>query len=137
MDVFSAKDIDKKTCHLYNKDVPTKLVNVKGEIRVMKKTELLERYKEEGRDEGKDYINQRGDNAGFYGLTLLALLITIYQAIMKLPLGDMLSLLFCFLSVGLLSRYKADKEKINLFAGIVTGIISLTCLCWYVWKTLA
>lgn len=103
----------------------------------MEKEELLERYKREGHDEGRDYINQLGDNAGFYGLTLLALLITIYQAIMKLPLGDMLSVLFCFLSVGLLSRYKADKEKINLFAGIITGIVGLICLCWYVWKTLA
>ncbi len=41
---------------------------------------------------------------------------------------------FVFLSVGAFKRYKLEKDKFHLLFGIVTGIVRLVCLGWYIWK---
>ena len=39
----------------------------------MEKEEILQKYRREGVDEGRDAANRRGDDAGFYALCFLAL----------------------------------------------------------------
>lgn len=102
----------------------------------MNKEEILKRFKAEGVDEGRDHINRKGDDAGIWGLAFLSLLIMIYQGVMKVPLGDIPAILFCFLSIGAFSRYKDDKEKTHLALGVITGIACLACLGCYVWQTM-
>ncbi len=102
----------------------------------MKKEEILKKYKEEGVDEGREHNNQRGDDVGFWGLVFLSLLIMIYQVLMKLPFGDIPAVLFCFMSIGAFSRYKADKDKMHILLGVITAIECLACLSWYIWRTM-
>ena len=46
----------------------------------MEKEKILQRYRQEGVDEGREEVNRRGDDAGFYAMCVLALLLMIYQA---------------------------------------------------------
>lgn len=102
----------------------------------MNKKEILEKYKTEGEDEGKENINRHGDNQGFYALCFLSLLLMLYQVWIKQPFGDIASLMFVFLSVGAFRRYALEKDKFHLLLGIVTGIACLACLGWYIGKTI-
>lgn len=63
----------------------------------MNKEEILKKYKEEGVDEGREHNNQQGDDAGFWGLIFLSLLVMIYQVLMELPFWrhSRAAVLFC------------------------------------------
>ena len=43
----------------------------------MEKEEILKKYRQEGVDEGREEANRRGDDAGFYAMCVLALLLML------------------------------------------------------------
>ena len=102
----------------------------------MEKEEILQKYRQEGVDEGRDAANRRGDDAGFYALCGLSFLLMIYQAFTHQVFGDVASVLFVFSSVGSFARYRADRDRFFLGMGIFTGVLCLGCLGWYLWHTL-
>ena len=65
----------------------------------MEKEKILQRYRQEGVDEGREEVNRRGDDAGFYAMCVLALLLMIYQAFTGQVFGDVAAMLFVFCSV--------------------------------------
>lgn len=75
------------------------VVPERGEISV-EKEKILQRYRQEGVDEGREEVNRRGDDAGFYAMCVLALLLMIYQAFTGQVFGDVAAMLFVFCSVG-------------------------------------
>ena len=103
--------------------------------KLMNEEEIL-KNKEEGVDKEREHNNQLGDDAGFWGLIFLSLLIMIYQALMKLPFGDIPALLFCFVSIGSFARYKTNKDRSHLIRGILTAIACIACLAWYILDTI-
>ena len=60
----------------------------------MEKEKILQRYRQEGVDEGREEVNRRGDDAGFYAMCVLALLLMIYQAFTGQVFGDVAAVLF-------------------------------------------
>ena len=60
----------------------------------MEKEKILQRYRQEGVDEGREEVNRRGDDAGFYAMCVLALLLMIYQAFTGQVFGDVAAMLF-------------------------------------------
>ena len=54
----------------------------------MEKEEILKKYRREGVDEGREEANRRGDDAGFYAMCVLALLLMLYQAFTGQVFGD-------------------------------------------------
>lgn len=102
----------------------------------MKKEEVLEMYRNEGVDEGKEHINYASDNYGFYALCGMSMLLMLYQIHFELPFGDIPAALFAFTSIGGFARYKTEKNKTTLLLGIFTGIMCLICLGWYIFKTI-
>ena len=102
----------------------------------MDRNEILEKYRQEGVDEGRDAANRRGDDAGFYALCGLALVLMIYQALTGQVFGDVAAMLFVFSSVGSFARYREDRDRSFLWFGILTGALCLGSLVWYVWHTL-
>ena len=62
----------------------------------MEKEKILQRYRQEGVDEGREEVNRRGDDAGFYAMCVLALLLMIYQAFTGQVFGDVAAMLFVF-----------------------------------------
>ena len=89
----------------------------------MEKEKILQRYRQEGVDEGREEVNRRGDDAGFYAMCVLALLLMIYQA-------------FTGQVLGAFARYRTDRDRSALGMGIFTGALCLGCLGWYLWHTL-
>ena len=102
----------------------------------MEKEKILQRYRQEGVDEGREEVNRRGDDAGFYAMCVLALLLTIYQAFTGQVFGDVAAMLFVLCSVGAFARYRTDRDRSALGMGIFTGALCLGCLGWYLWHTL-
>lgn len=102
----------------------------------MKREEILRKYRQEGVDEGREQMHDRGDGAGFLAMCVLAILIMIYQLWRGLPQGSIQALLFVFLSVGAWSRYRAARETGFLWMSIGTGLACLVCLIWYVARSM-
>ena len=102
----------------------------------MERDEILEKYRREGVDEGREEANRRGDDAGFYALCGLSLLLMIYQAFTHQAFGDVAAVLFVFCSVGAFARYRADRDRFFLGMGVLTGALCLGCLGCYLWNTL-
>ena len=84
----------------------------------MEKEKILQRYRQEGVDEGREEVNRRGDDAGFYAMCVLALLLMIYQAFTGQVFGDVAAMLFVFCSVGAFARYRTDRDRSALGMGI-------------------
>ena len=59
----------------------------------MEKEEILKKYRREGVDEGREEANRRGDDAGFYAMCVLALLLMLYQAFTGQVFGDVAAVL--------------------------------------------
>ena len=102
----------------------------------MERDEILEKYRREGVDEGREEANRRGDDAGFYAMCVLALLLMLYQAFAGQVFGDVAAVLFVFSSVGSFARYRTDRDRFFLGMGIFAGVLCLGCLGWYLWHTL-
>lgn len=101
----------------------------------MKKEEILNRYRQEDSDEGRTHINTISDSQGFYGLNFLAFILMGYQIFKDLPFGAVPALLFVFLSTGAFSRYKVTQAKHFLWMALLTGVICLGSISWYVIQT--
>lgn len=102
----------------------------------MRKEEILDRYRREGTDEGREQVNRRGDDAGFYALLGLALPLMLYQVFRALPFGDLSAVLFAFGAAGIFSRYHSTKDRRCLGFGIFNALACLLSLGWYLWLTL-
>ena len=102
----------------------------------MERDVILEKYRQEGVDEGRNEVNRRGDDAGFYALCGLSFLLMIYQAFTNQVFGDVAAVLFVFSSVGSFARYRTDRDRFFLGMGIFTGALCLGSLGWYIWHTL-
>ena len=102
----------------------------------MERDVILEKYRQEGVDEGRNEVNRRGDDAGFYALCGLSLLLMIYQAFTHQAFWDVAAVLFVFSSAGSFARYRADRDRFFLGMGILTVVLCLGSLGWYLWHTL-
>ncbi|WP_062532980.1 DUF6442 family protein [Jeotgalibaca dankookensis] len=101
----------------------------------MKKEDILNRYRQEEDDEGQTRMNTISDDQGFYAINFLAFILMGYQIFKDLPFGAVPALLFVFLSTGAFSRYKMTQEKLFLWMGLLTGLLCLGSLSWYVIQT--
>ena len=101
----------------------------------MNKDKILDLSRKSHEDEGKDHINQASDKIGFYALCFLSLALTFYKSSKNLPVGDVLSLLFVFISVGMFARYYASKERSVLLFGLFSSIIAVALIIMFVTQT--
>ena len=97
----------------------------------MEKEEILKKYRQEGMDEGREEANRRGDDAGFYAMCVLALLLMLYQAFTGQAFGDVAAVLFVFSSVGSFARYRTDRDRFFLGMGYLLGVWCGGCVGGY------
>ncbi|MBT2732037.1 hypothetical protein J7E16_05345 [Carnobacterium sp. ISL-102] len=69
-------------------------------------------------------------------MLMVIMIITIYKIYMNLPFGDTGAISLSFLSFHSIGRYKQTKEKDTLVYGIITALIGITFLVWYVIETI-
>ncbi|MFD2116949.1 DUF6442 family protein [Paenibacillus yanchengensis] len=102
----------------------------------MQKDELLEKYRSEKQDEGRDHLNHVSDSKGFSVMMVLAVLFMIYQIYKDVPFGDVPALLFSFLAVGGFHRYKKTREKDILIFSLFSSVVCIGFIIWYVIQTI-
>ncbi|KAF1299634.1 hypothetical protein BAU15_01045 [Enterococcus sp. JM4C] len=59
----------------------------------------------------------------------------MYKNWVNQPIGDIASLLFIFLSVGSFYRFKRGKDRSALYFSLLTGVLCLAFLVWYIVST--
>lgn len=101
----------------------------------MDANEILRRSRISGEDEGRDFVNKKANGHGFVALCLTVIALASYKAAKGLPVGDITSLMFIFLSVGMFARYRADGERFSLLFGALTGLGAIAMLASYVATT--
>lgn len=87
--------------------------------------EVSQRGRDSSNTSGKATTNDYGDSSGFFALCLAIFLVTTYKSIKGLPVGDVISLPFVFLSVGMFARHRRDHGRFTLTFGIVCAVIAV------------
>lgn len=101
----------------------------------MDSDEVLRRSRDSGGDEGKDFTNRQADGVGFLALCVVIVLLAVYKSIKGLPVGDVVSLTFIFLSAGMFARYRRSRERSPLVFGVLATVIAVGLLASFVIMT--
>jgi len=107
--------------------LPSKLV--KGGFE-MKKDEILEKAREEKKDEGIDNVNNKGLSLGYKIFILLSVILIVFNRFNNIKSYDILSLMFGFSVAESYSRYKFMKEKsllVSVVGSSIACIVFLIC----------
>ena len=90
----------------------------------MERSEILEKAKTASqKDEGQEYLNNKARRYGEVGLCAFFLLITGYKLAMGIPANDILAVIWAYVGVGYLSKYRDLKTSRALFQAIC-GLIA-------------
>lgn len=109
--------------------LPSKLV--KGGCE-MKKDEILEKAREENKDEGIDNVNNKGLSLGYKIFILLSIILIVFNRFNNIESYDILSLMFGFSVAESYSRYKFLKEKSLLISSILSSIACIVFLICHI-----
>lgn len=101
----------------------------------MNKEKILALSRNSNEDEGVDHINRRADAIGLYAVCILSLLLTFYKSQKNLPVGDILSLLFVFIAVGMYARFAVSKERSALLFGLLSSAVAAALLAFFIVQT--
>ena len=107
--------------------LPSKLV--KGGFE-MKKDEILEKAREEKKDEGIDNVNNKGLSLGHKIFILLSVFLLVFNKFNNIESYDVVSLMFVFSAARYYTEYKFSKELNSYYYLILSsflGIVFLLC----------
>lgn len=107
--------------------LPSKLV--KGGFE-MKKDEILEKAREEKKDEGIDNVNNKGLSLGHKIFILLSVFLLVFNKFNNIKSYDVVSLMFVFSAARYYTEYKFSKELNSYYYLILSsflGIVFLLC----------
>lgn len=102
----------------------------------MKKEEILEKSRKEKRDEGKEYVFDKGRKSGVFGLVVIFCILAVFNLYTKRQETNsaLLAVMFGYLGCEGLGMYSVAKKKLDLFKFIIGSIISLSFLVLYIYK---
>lgn len=102
----------------------------------MNRDEILERNKaNHPKDEGMVYIEDKAKRYGEIGMSIVFILLIIYNFVKGLPTNDLLAMFWGYLGVGYLYKYRVNKTKSNLVSAISGMIAACAFLLTYVLQT--
>ena len=107
--------------------LPSKLV--KGGFE-MKKDEILEKAREEKKDEGIDNVNNKGLSLGYKIFILLSVFLLVFNKFNNIESYDVVSLMFVFSAARYYTEYKFSKELNSYYYLTLSsflGIVFLLC----------
>ena len=107
--------------------LPSKLV--KGGFE-MKKDEILEKAREEKKDEGIDNVNNKGLSLGHKIFILLSVFLLVFNKFNNIESYDVVSLMFVFSAARYYTEYKFSKELNSYYYLTLSsflGIVFLLC----------
>lgn len=89
----------------------------------MNKEEILQKSRAEGKDEGAEFISNKGRRYGVEALVIMFVILAVFNLYQGQNCHQILAMLFSYLGLESYGMYKADKKKIRLI-GMVVGIIA-------------
>ncbi|GGL50746.1 DUF6442 family protein [Sporolactobacillus putidus] len=97
----------------------------------MKKDEILEKSRAEKLDEREEHIDDESFIYSFLGVLIVSVLITVWNTIHGKPYSDIGAIICGAIASASLFKYKQNKRKRSLFAGILASSASISCLILY------
>lgn len=94
----------------------------------MEKDEILEKSRKEKRDEGKEFIFDKGRKSGTIGMMAIFFILAVYNLYTnhKSENFALLSVIFGYLSCESFGMYYVTKRKFDILNAIVGAVI---CIC--------
>ena len=96
----------------------------------MKKDEILEKAREEKKDEGIDNVNNKALNLGHKIFILLSVFLLVFNKFNNIESYDVVCLMFVFSAARYYTEYKFSKELNSYYYLILSsflGIVFLLC----------
>lgn len=99
----------------------------------MEKEEILEKSRKEKRDEGKEFVFDKGRKFGFIGMLIIFCIIAVYNLYNNHPETNsaLISLMFGYLGCEGLGAYTITKKKIDLVKIVLGAVICIYFLAKY------
>lgn len=97
----------------------------------MKKSEILEKSRDEKSDERKESIDNKAFLFGAIPMVLISFILIAWKEFHNQSYWDIASIICSGLTVGALIKYKINKNILYLVIGIVAGITTISCLIIY------
>lgn len=95
----------------------------------MDRNEVLNRNKDsKPKDEGVEYIENKSRRYGEIGLSLMFIVLVFYNFAKGLPVYDLMAVLWGYIGMSYVYKYRASKTKANLVTatcGLIASVVSL------------
>lgn len=102
----------------------------------MKKDDILAKSRNEGKDEGTVYAQNKGRGFGVAGFSLIFIFLAIFNFFNGISSHAVFSLFFGFIAMEAFGKYTVIKQKTFLVTAVAGGLAALGFLANYVLLTL-
>ncbi|WP_410771536.1 DUF6442 family protein [Fontibacillus sp. BL9] len=101
----------------------------------MKREEILEKSRQENRDEGKEFVFNKGRKSGVIGMLVMFCVLAIFNMYNTLQEANyaLIALMFGYLGSEGLGMYSITKKKMDLFKFIIGCVVSVSFLVVYIY----
>lgn len=96
----------------------------------MDKEEILRKSREEQRDEGQEYADNRGRKLGISAMTAVMVILVIFNAANDESVYAVLGMYWIYLGFEALGKYRVAKERtmlVSTVAGVFAGAVFVLC----------
>ncbi|WP_068614657.1 DUF6442 family protein [Paenibacillus tuaregi] len=102
----------------------------------MKKEEILEKSRNEKRDEGKEYVFDKGRKSGFFGMLVIFCILAVFNLYTNRQETNsaLIAVMFGYLGCEGLGMYSVTKKKMHLLNFIAGSIIGISFLGVYLYR---
>lgn len=100
----------------------------------MKKEEILEKSRREKRDEGKEFVLDRGRKSGALGMVIIFSILAIFNLYNKRQVTNfaLLSMFFGYLGCESFGIYYITKKRMDLLKIIIGSVLSVYFFVMYI-----
>ncbi|WP_379138550.1 DUF6442 family protein [Paenibacillus sp. sgz500958] len=104
----------------------------------MKREEILEKSREEKRDEGKEFILDRGRRSGVIGMVILFCILAVFNLYNNRQETNsaLIAMMFGYLGFEGLGLYKLTRKKMDFIKVVAGCMISVSFLLIYLTKVI-
>jgi len=97
----------------------------------MEKEEILEKSRQEKRDEGKEFVFDKGRKSGVTGMVIIFCILAVFNLYTgrEATNSALVAMMFAYLSCESLGKYTITKRKIDLFKIIIGSVV---CMYFFV-----
>lgn len=97
-----------------------------------KKEEILKKSRNSNKDEGIEYVENKGRKIGFTAFCLVFVFIVLFNSFMGEKSYAVSSLFWIFIAAEAIPKYQFTHKKVYLVTTIAAGIVSIASLIGFI-----